>query len=475
MALICAAEIGWEIQCNPTSLMALNLIRTRDLSLSKLEFPSMAKRVRMVSVFLLTLLLSLSSSHKKLFNEATEHTEKLAFHGFHKSYLQIYNNSKYGILQLDNGLGKTPPMGWNSWNHFGCSIDERVIKETADALVATGLAELGYVYVNIDDCWANQQRILVFLAPDLKTFPSGIKALADYVHGKGLKLGIYGDAGQLTCQKRPGSLGFELWDAMMLASWEVDYLKYDNCYDMGISPEERYPPMRDALNSTGRNIFYSICEWGVDDPALWAPRVGNSWRTTIDISDSWESMTRIADINDKWAEYAGPGGWNDPDMLEVGNGGMTYQEYRSHFSIWALMKAPLLIGCDVRNMSPQTLEILSNKEVIDVNQDSLGLQGRKIKVSGKDGCLQVWAGLLSSSAPEIRLAIVLWNRCSTASMISVSWLELGVIFDIIVSVRDLWEHKFLDSISRDSFGAEVDSHDCKMYIMTHIPLFHSES
>ncbi|XP_022146815.1 alpha-galactosidase 3-like isoform X2 [Momordica charantia] len=350
----------------------------------------MAMRARIISVFLL--ILSLSG--------ASEMTVELPLHGFDSSistskFHQIFNNSKYGILQFDNGLGKTPPMGWNSWNHFGCYVDATVIKETADALVSSGLAELGYVYVNIDDCWAYKERVLGLMIPDANSFPQGIKALADYVHGKGLKLGIYSDAGELTCQRRPGSYGQEFRDAMMFADWGVDYLKYDNCYDMGIEPQKRYPPMRDALNSTGRSIFYSICEWGVDDPALWAPKIGNSWRTTIDISDSWDSMTSIADINDKWAAYAGPGGWNDPDMLEVGNGGMTYNEYRSHFSIWALMKAPLLIGCDVRNMSPQTLEILSNKQVIEVNQDRLGIQGRKIKVSGKDGCLQVWAGPLS--------------------------------------------------------------------------------
>ncbi|MCL7032445.1 hypothetical protein MKW94_001186, partial [Papaver nudicaule] len=215
----------------------------------------------------------------------------------------------------------------------------------------------------------------------------------------------------------------------------VDYLKYDNCFNLGIEPQKRYPPMREALNDTGRRIFYSLCEWGVNDPALWAGKVGNSWRTTDDINDSWSSMTTIADLNDKWAAYAGPGGWNDPDMLEVGNGGMTYQEYRAHFSIWALMKAPLLVGCDVRNMTAETFELLSNEEVIAVNQDRLGVQGRKVSVEGPGKCNQVWAGPLSGK----RLAVALWNRCSETVTITAKWEALGLDSRSSVSVRDLWK------------------------------------
>lgn len=334
---------------------------------------------------------------------------------------------------------------------------------TADALVSTGLAELGYDHVNIDDCWSSPLRDLKGqLVPDTKTFPSGIKALADYVHGKGLKLGIYSDAGVFTCQVRPGSLFHEKDDAALFASWGVDYLKYDNCFNLGIEPKKRYPPMRDALNETGCSIFYSLCEWGVDDPALWAGKVGNSWRTTGDINDTWASMTSIADINDKWASYAGPGGWNDPDMLEVGNGGMSYQEYRAHFSIWALMKAPLLIGCDVRNMTAETFEILSNKEVIAVNQDPLGVQGRKVYVSGTDNCLQVWAGPLSGH----RLVVALWNRCPKAETITAQWDALGLESSTKVSVRDLWQHKQVTGDAVSSFAAQVDAHDCQMYIFT---------
>lgn len=382
---------------------------------------------------------------------------------FNSEFSGIYDTSMYGKLQLNNGLALTPQMGWNSWNFFACNINETVIKETADALISTGLADLGYVYVNIDDCWSSALRNLAGeLAPDPKTFPSGIKALADYVHDKGLKLGIYSDAGIFTCQVRPGSLFYENPDAKLFASWGVDYLKYDNCFNLGIKPKERYPPMRDALNATEREIFYSICEWGVDDPALWAGEVGNSWRTTEDINDTWVSMTTIADINDKWAAYAGPGGWNDPDMLEVGNGGMTYYEYRAHFSVWALMKAPLLIGCDVRNMTAETMEILSNKEVIDVNQDPLGVQGRKLHVSGTDGCEQVWAGPLSGN----RLAVQLWNRCSYTTNITVTWDVLGLQSNTSVSIRDLWQHEVVAKDAVASFFVQLDAHDCGLYIFT---------
>ncbi|CAI9767576.1 unnamed protein product [Fraxinus pennsylvanica] len=380
-----------------------------------------------------------------------------------KSISNIFDTSKYGILQIKNGLADTPQMGWNSWNFFACNINETVIKETADALISTGLAKLGYIYVNIDDCWSETERDSKGqLVHDPKTFPSGIKALSNYVHSKGLKLGIYSDAGAFTCQVRAGSLFHEYDDAALFASWGVDYLKYDNCFNLGIKPEKRYPPMRDALNASGRAIFYSICEWGEDDPASWAGKVGNSWRTTEDINDTWASMTAIADINDKWAPYAGPGGWNDPDMLEVGNGGMTYTEYRAHFSIWALMKAPLLVGCDVRNMTAETFEILSNEEVIAVNQDRLGVQGRKVHVYGHDNCYQVWAGPLSGN----RLTVALWNRCSKPSTITAKWDALGLDSSTSVSVRDLWKHEFVLPNSVGSFSAHVDSHSCEMYIFT---------
>ncbi|CAL9776866.1 unnamed protein product [Musa acuminata subsp. burmannicoides] len=291
---------------------------------------------------------------------------------------------------LANGLGMTPPMGWNTWNHFYCDINETIIRESADSLVSTGLAKLGYRYVNIDDCWAEHDRDSTgYMVPKRLTFPSGIKALADYVHGKGLKLGIYSDAGHQTCsQTMPGSLGHEQKDAETFASWGIDYLKYDNCNNDDLKPMKwkncryMYPEMTRALMRTGRPIFVSLCEWGDMHPALWADKLGNSWRTTFDINDSWESMVSRADQNEVYAEHARPGGWNDPDMLEVGNGGMSNDEYIVHFSLWAASKAPLIIGCDVRSMTKETLAILGNDEVIAVNQDPLGVQAKKVRMYG---------------------------------------------------------------------------------------------
>ncbi|KAL3512963.1 hypothetical protein ACH5RR_025680 [Cinchona calisaya] len=361
---------------------------------------------------------------------------------------------------LENGLGLTPPMGWNSWNHFHCTIDETLIRATADAMASSGLAAVGYEYINLDDCWAELNRDSKGnLVPKGSTFPSGIKALADYVHGKGLKLGIYSDAGTLTCSKTmPGSLGYEEQDAKTFASWGVDYLKYDNCNNDNTSPKDRYPIMTKALLNSGRSIFFSLCEWGQEDPATWAKEVGNSWRTTGDIEDNWNSMTSRADENEKWASYAGPGGWNDPDMLEVGNGGMTTQEYRSHFSIWALAKAPLLIGCDIRSMDSMTFQLLSNKEVIAVNQDKLGAQGKKVN---KNGDLEVWAGPLSGR----RVAVVLWNRGSYKANITALWSDLGLESTTVVKARDLWEHSTLKSV-KGQISAEVDVHDSKMFVLT---------
>ncbi|XP_019055425.1 PREDICTED: alpha-galactosidase 1 [Nelumbo nucifera] len=364
---------------------------------------------------------------------------------------------------LANGLGKTPPMGWNSWNHFNCKIDEKIIRETADALVSTGLAKLGYKYVNIDDCWAEISRDdKGNLVPKKSTFPSGIKALADYVHSKGLMLGIYSDAGYFTCSKMmPGSLGHEEQDAKTFASWGIDYLKYDNCNNDGSKPTIRYPVMTRALMKTGRPIFFSLCEWGDLHPALWGANVGNSWRTTNDIADNWDSMVSRADMNEVYADLARPGGWNDPDMLEVGNGGMTKDEYIAHFSIWSISKAPLLIGCDVRNATKETMEIISNKEVIAVNQDPLGVQAKKVRMEGD---LEVWSGPLSG----YRTVVLLFNRGSSRNPITANWDDIGIPPHSLVKARDLWEHKTLKTRFAGNLTATVDSHACKMYVLTPI-------
>ncbi|UJR16594.1 hypothetical protein I4U23_003494 [Adineta vaga] len=279
--------------------------------------------------------------------------------------------------QLNNGLGRTPQMGWNSWNHFHCSINETTVRQTADAIVATGLAAAGYQYVNMDDCWQRSRDAQGTIQPDPIAFPNGIAALADYVHSRQLKFGLYSDRGYKTCAGRPGSLGYETKDANTYASWGVDYLKLDSCNTDGTPTEVEYSKMRDALNASGRAIFYSLCG-GVTVNDAWPPNVGNSWRTTNDIQDNWFSMINNIDFNNRLVEKAGPGGWNDPDMLEIGNGGMTDTEYRTHFSLWSISKAPLIVGCDVTKMSATTVSTLTNREVIAVNQDPLGIQGKKI-------------------------------------------------------------------------------------------------
>ncbi|KAI5083021.1 hypothetical protein GOP47_0002764 [Adiantum capillus-veneris] len=364
---------------------------------------------------------------------------------------------------LQNGLGRTPPMGWNSWNHFNCHITESIVRNTADALVSTGLSALGYKYVNIDDCWAKMKRNRQgLLEARSDAFPSGMKSLSEYVHARGLKLGIYSDAGTRTCQGQPGSLYHEDEDAATFAAWGVDYLKYDNCHNRKLKAQPRYQKMSNALLQTGRSIFFSLCEWGREKPATWAPKLGNSWRTTLDIRDTWNSMKTRADINNLWAAYAGPGGWNDPDMLEVGNGGMTKEEYRAHFSLWALMKAPLLIGCDITNMDGDTLEILSNKEVIAVNQDPLGVQGKKVGQFGPRRKLEVWAGPLSGN----RMVVLLWNRGSKQNLIRAKWTDMGFSGSHVFEIRDLWEHKDLPGKWTNSFEVAVEAHAVKMYIFS---------
>eukprot|EP01041_Mallomonas_annulata_P003021 gene3021-5920_t len=283
---------------------------------------------------------------------------------------------------MANGLSEKPAMGWNSWNHYACNISDSLIRETAKAIVDTGLAELGYTYINLDDCWQSANRNASgYIQPDRRRFPYGLKDLGDYIHSLGLKFGIYSSAGFRTCQSFPGSLGLEDIDAKSYAQWGVDFMKYDNCYSDYSTPERRFPPMGASLNATGRPMVYAICEWGRNNPAAWAGAISNQWRISADIIDKWESFILRVDIDAPLWRYAGSGGWNDPDMLEVGNGGCTYEEYKSHFSLWAILKAPLLIGANVRGLRTghPTLRILGNKEVIDVNQDSLGRQARRVR------------------------------------------------------------------------------------------------
>ncbi|ORY39626.1 glycoside hydrolase [Rhizoclosmatium globosum] len=277
---------------------------------------------------------------------------------------------------LNNGVGRTPAMGWNSWNRFGCNITEEIIKEHADDLVTSGLAKLGYVYVNIDDCWQLTRDENGYIHEDPVAFPSGIAALSDYVHSKGLKFGLYSSAGTKTCAGRPGGLRFEKQDAESYANWKIDYFKYDNCNSEGLGDKpgtiRRYGALRDALNATGRPINYALCSWGDNNVWEFGADLGNSWRTTGDISDSWSSVFDIISKNLNLAKYAAPGGFNDMDMLEVGNGHMSDIEYRTHFSVWAALKSPLLLGHDITKMTQATMEIIGNKDVIAINQDPLG-------------------------------------------------------------------------------------------------------
>jgi len=338
------------------------------------------------------------------------------------------------VEALDNGLGLTPQMGWNSWNHFACGINETLILETMDAIVNSGFRDAGYVYVNLDDCWQlSRDETTHQIIPDMNAFPHGIKYLADEAHKRGLRLGLYSDAGTMTCQRRPGSIHYEEIDAQTYADWGIDYLKYDNCYHDTPKYRERYEAMRDALNKTGHPIFYSICEWGIDHIEEWGPDTGNSWRTTMDISDRWASMITIIEANDKLAKYSHPGAWNDPDMLEIGNGGMTYDQYRAHMSLWCIAKAPLIVGCDIRNLTAETRDLLLNKEVIAINQDPLGYQGRRVFT---DDATSVWAGDLADGSK----AVVLLNIDDKSHAVTAKWSDIGLPEDTKATVRDLWEH-----------------------------------
>ena len=366
---------------------------------------------------------------------------------------------------VSKGLALTPPMGWNTWNKIGCNVSDELVRSMADAIVKTGMKDVGYQYVVIDDCWQVSRDAQGNIVTDSQRFPKGIKPVADYVHSLGLKFGIYSDAGEKTCAGRPAGLGHEYQDALMYASWGVDYLKYDWCHTLpGQDARASYANIRKALDTSGRPIVLSICEWGKNQPWLWGNEVGgNLWRTTDDIEDRWagkkewspgnccsNGMLDIADQNEPLYSYAGPGHWNDPDMLEVGNGGMTTAEYRSHFSLWALMAAPLIAGNDLRSMTPEIRDILTNKEVIAIDQDSLGRQGRRV---AKAGDLEVWSKQLQDGSR----AVILLNRSGSSQEITVKWEQIGYPNHLSASVRDLWAHKDLGKFT-GKFSASVESH-----------------
>ena len=378
--------------------------------------------------------------------------------------LLICAASAIGQESVSSKLALTPPMGWNSWNKFQCNVSDEMIRQMADAMVKSGMKDAGYQYVVIDDCWQVRRDASGNIVADPQHFPAGIKALADYVHSLGLKFGIYSDAGSETCAGRPGGLGHEYQDALQYAAWGVDYLKYDWCKTTTQDAKASYANIRAALDTAGRPIVLSICEWGKAKPWLWGAEVGgNLWRTTGDIQDRWSGKKEwtpgdccsfgVVDIIDAEADiysYAGPGHWNDPDMLEIGNGGMTDTEYRSHFSFWSLLAAPLIAGNDLRSMRPEIQDILTNKEVIAINQDALGRQGRRV---WKDGDREVWAKELKDGSR----AVILFNRGSAAQEITATWEQIGYPAHLAATVRDLWLHQEVGKTT-GKFTATVPSH-----------------
>ncbi len=380
--------------------------------------------------------------------------------------------SAYG--QKFDQLALTPPMGWNSWNKFADKVNEELIRQTADAMVSSGMKDAGYGYVNIDDCWHGSRDDQGFIQADSKRFPSGMKALADYVHSKGLKLGIYSDAGSKTCGGRPGSRGHEYQDALTYARWGIDYLKYDWCNVEGLKAEGAYMTMRDALHAAGRPMVFSLCEWGNDKPWEWGKKVGHLWRTTGDIyccfdcvksHGTWNAwgVLQILDKQEGLRVHAGPGHWNDPDMLEVGNG-MSVNEDRAHFSMWCMLAAPLIAGNDLAHMSKATSAILTNTEVIAVDQDELGIQGFKF---ARKNDLEIWFKPLAKDA----WAMCVLNRASTGQEFSFDWKNEKVSdefskrdarFDTTTyGVRNLWT-KTDAGTTKTALIANIPGHDVLM-------------
>jgi len=371
------------------------------------------------------------------------------------------------------GLAMTPPMGWNSWNTFGTSIDEKLVKETADIMVSSGMAAAGYNYIVLDDGWMTRERDANGdLVPDPVKFPNGMKAVVDYVHSKGLKFGLYNCAGTQTCAGYPGTRGYEYQDARFYAKLEIDFLKYDWCNTKGITATEAYTTMSNALKTAGRPIVFSLCEWGDNQPWEWGKPVGNLWRISGDIypcfdcefkhPENWSSwgFMKIAEMRKDIRKYSGPDHWNDFDMMEVGNE-MNDTEDKSHFAIWCMLSSPLVAGNDFRKMSKETLAILTNKDLIAINQDKLGIQG--FKYSAEDG-LEVWVKPLSDG----NWAVTFLNRSEVSKKINFDWkkhlikdADFGYEGDFsktVYKLKDLWKNKEIGN-TKKSFVSELASHD----------------
>ncbi len=364
-----------------------------------------------------------------------------------------------GLGSLRDSLAPTPPMGWNSWNRFQGKIDERLIRETAEAMVQSGMRDAGYRYVVIDDAWEAPTRDADgALVADPDRFPRGVTGLTDHVHSLGLRFGIYTDAGTKTCQGLPGSLGYEFRDARTFAEWGADYVKIDWCHTDGLGPRALYGKWALALAATRRPIVFSICEWGRSRPWEWAGAIGHLWRTCWDIQDTWESVTAILDQQVELHPHAGPDHWNDPDMLEVGNGDLSDSECRAHFSLWSMLAAPLIAGNDVREMRPAIRDVLTAPEVIAVDQDPRGSQGRRVRAA--DG-VEIWVKELEGGSR----AVLLFNRGARAREIVVSWPELGWEERERAVVRDLWERADRGTANGE-LGANVAPHDVVLVRLT---------
>ncbi len=363
--------------------------------------------------------------------------------------------STTAFAQKFEELAQTPPMGWNSWNTFQTNIDEPLLKGMVDTYVSSGMKDAGYTYFVLDDGWMTMERDKDGnLVADPKKFPNGMKEFADYVHSKGLKFGIYNCAGTKTCAGYPGTRGYEYQDARLYASWGVDYLKYDWCNADGINAREAYATMSKAIRAAGRPMIFSLCEWGTHKPWRWAKEVGQLWRTTGDIGPAfkkdidrgtWRSLCvlSILDQQDSIRQYAGPGHWNDPDMLEVGNG-MKYSEDKAHFSLWCMLAAPLMAGNDLRKMSPETAAILTNKDIIAIDQDPMGVGA--FRYYAFDG-IEIWVKPLANN----EFAVCFLNRSDRPQTVTYNWKDhaindavsnTGADFNkITYKLRDLWEKK----------------------------------
>jgi alpha-galactosidase len=377
--------------------------------------------------------------------------------------------------QKFNDLALTPPMGWNSWNTFGTDINEKLVKDIADKFIELGLKDAGYEYLVLDDGWMAKDRDADgnLIADPIK-FPNGMKALADYIHSKGLKFGLYNCAGSQTCAGYPGSRGYEYQDARMYAAWDIDYLKYDWCNTGKLNAEEAYITMRDAIKKANRPMVFSICEWGDNEPWKWAKDVGHLWRVTGDIINCWDceighgswsssGVWKIIDMRKDIRKEAGPGHWNDFDMMEVGNG-MTNAEDRSHFAMWTMLASPLIMGNDLRMASSETIKTLSNIEVIQVNQDKLGIQGFRFSNENE---LEIWIKPLAND----EWAITFVNMGDKLTTINFDWKKHDMgdnlnnknleVKKINYKIRDLFNHKNLGDTA-SNLKAEIASHDVLM-------------